>query len=140
MKLHHQIYQINNALGQLGQSKAYNIQHPRYNYRGFNFRRIAECATALNLSEPEDVPCWDYWVDTYRVTELFWKLWEYDQNEQGDPSRVLKDQLDRYLNGCLLATDYKTKPVLGQVAALTRVRQPKEVFDRLWPISEPEEA
>lgn len=95
-----QINQISNALGQLGMRKAYNVVWPKHNYRGFNFRRIAECVVALGIMDPEDVPCWDYWLETYRVTELFWRLWEYDQNERGEPQQELEDLLDARLNDC----------------------------------------
>jgi hypothetical protein len=114
MTLHQILNQISDGLIALGQKKAYEhcTKHPKYNNRGYVFRKIAECAVALDLPPPEDVPCYDFWVDTYEPSELFWKLWAWKHD----------DNVEDLLGTCLNQERvYEIGTVLGQMAAKDRI-------------------
>ena len=116
MKLQDCINQINGALADLGQQKAYDIKHPSYNYRGYCFERIVAGTIALGLEQPEDVPCWDHWVDRYIPGELFWKLWAW-KKRQGLEVKVSASDI---LGELLRFERTHTVTVLGQAAALNK--------------------
>jgi hypothetical protein len=114
MNLQQILNQISTALEAIGQKKAYNhcVIWPRYNNRGYCFRKIAECAAALNLPTPEDVPCYDFWTETYAPSELFWKLWTWN---------LKQDNTEEVLGACLgRERVYEAGTVLGQMASLEK--------------------
>lgn len=114
--------QIKVANNMLKRSKVSPLEWPSYNRGGHCFNRIARILTALQLQDPIDVPCWSFWLEDYIPGAQFWEAWESIMNEQGEPARELEDLMDDALNGPLTES-YKVGTVLGQVAALSRMRQ-----------------
>ena len=122
MNLQNCIDKINEVLIDLKQRRAYNIEWPKYNRHGYNLSRLTAGVIALELPYPEDVPGFDLLVERYIPGELFWKLWGYARDHyDGVPPKDLEDHMDYYLNE-LPYRSYQVGTVLGQVAALDRIK------------------
>lgn len=96
------------------------VKWPSYNRAGYAFGRVARLFTALQLQDPVDVPCWNFWLERYIPGVQFWAVWKYMMNEQGESYRDLEDLIDDALNGPLTES-YKGGTVLKQVAVLRKL-------------------